>query len=424
MQTNKLRPYQVEGVERLLALVETKRHAAILADEPGLGKTIQVAEFINRRSDLLYILIVCPASLRVNWKRELDRWLLPHLQSTLHVEIVSYEEVVREYIEFDEYDLIVFDEAHYLKNPEAKRTKACLALEAKTRLFLTGTPVVNRPMDLFPILQSLGMKLSRTEFGKRYCGGKLVCIRWKPTKRYAWDFSGASHTDELNKVLRAQVMVRRTKREVLHDLPPKIRQVIELSIPDGESPELKAAVTRMFDGMESAAANLAELKKVAFEELSKARLDLARNKLPHVEEFVRDLLAEEDKVVVFAHHREIIEALRIDLADYGTVSLYGGMTDAQKDAAVTRFQTDPNIRVFVGQIQAAGTGLTLTSAHTVVFAELDWVPGNVTQAEDRCHRIGQGDPVRVIHLVAADSIDARMVRALVDKQNTIDEVMK
>lgn len=388
--------------------------------------TIQVAEFINRTQPK-DVLIVCPASLRMNWNRELVKWVKLEARFGFYAAIRSYEDIVSGKFGLPNkrpYDLIVFDEAHYLKNPEAKRTKACLALEAKTRLFLTGTPVVNRPMDLFPILQSLGMKMSRTEFGKRYCGGKLVCVRWKPTKRYAWDFSGASNTDELNKVLRAQVMVRRTKREVLHDLPPKIRQVIELAIPDGESPELKAAVTRMFDGMEQAAANLAELKKIAFDELSNARLDLARNKLPHVEEFVRDLLAEEDKVVVFAHHREIIEALRFDLADYGTVSLYGGMTDAQKDSAVTRFQSDSNYRVFVGQIQAAGTGLTLTSAHTVVFAELDWVPGNVTQAEDRCHRIGQRDPVRVIHLVAADSIDARMVHALVEKQNVIDEVMK
>ena len=395
-----------------------------MADEPGLGKSAQVIEFINQRTSIIYVLIVCPASLRLNWRQEFDQWLRPTDADSVELTILSYEEVTAgKAVELPDLDLIVFDEAHYLKNPAAKRTRACLALKAETRLFLTGTPVVNRPMDLFPILQSLGMKANRTAFGKRYCGGKLVCIRWKPTKRYAWDFSGASNTEELNAALRKHVMVRRTKAEVLHELPPKIRQVIELSIPDGESPELKAAVTRMFDGMESAAANLRELRRIAFEELAKARLDLARNKLPHVVSYVRDLLEEEDKVVVFAHHREVVDAL---VSAFGgeAVRLYGGMTDAQKDAAVRAFQTSASVRVFVGQIQAAGTGLTLTAARTVVFAELDWVPGNVTQAEDRCHRIGQHDPVRVIHLVAADSMDARMVRALVDKQNVIERVTK
>lgn len=394
--------------------------------------TIQVAEYINRTLPGL-VLIVCPASLRVNWCRELKKWLASDtalrddhsLESEWTVTVVrSYEQIVAGDVPPDvKIDIAVFDEAHYLKNPSAKRTKACLSIVADTRLFLTGTPVVNRPMDLFPILSSCGMKMDRTAFGKRYCGGHLVQIGWKPRK-FAWDFSGASHTDELNAALRASVMVRRTKAEVLTELPEKTRQVIELDIPDGESVALKDAVKRMFDGMESAAENLSELKRIAFNELAAARLDIARNKLPHVIEFVKDLLEEEEKVVVFAHHREIIEALQEGLADYVPVKLYGGMTDAQKDYAVRAFQTNPKCRVFIGQIQAAGTGLTLTAAHTVVFAELDWVPGNVTQAEDRCHRIGQHDPVRVIHLVARESVDARMVRALVDKQSVIDKVTK
>lgn len=422
MQTPTLRPYQIEGVERLIELTAV-RHAAILADEPGLGKTIQVAEYINRTRPH-EVLIVCPASLRWNWSRELKIWLRTETLFGLYVSIRSYEEVVshRE-IADKRYDLAVFDEAHYLKNPAAKRTKACLALEAGTRLFLTGTPVVNRPMDLFPILSSAGLKLSRVEFGKRYCAGHLVCIRWKPAKKYAWDFSGASNAEELNAALRKHCMVRRTKQEVLADLPAKIRQVLELDIPDGESPALKEAVGRMFDGMAQAAENLSELKRVAFEELSKARLEIARNKLPCVVEYLHDLLEEEDKVVVFAHHREIVDALASGFGA-AAVKLCGGMTDAVKDAAVRAFQTSPAVRIFVGQIVAAGTGLTLTAAHTVVFAELDWVPGNITQAEDRCHRIGQTEPVRVIHLVARGSVDLRMVHALVEKQVLIERITK
>ena len=416
-QQNHLRPYQIEGVEKLIELTD-RRGGAILADEPGLGKTIQTAEFINRTKPGS-VLIVCPASLRLNWRRELDYWLAPNAPCI--VTIYSYDGVARGHAADQDFDLIVFDEAHYLKNPQAGRTRACLSLAARTRLFLTGTPVVNRPMDLFPILKSLGMKLSKTDFGKRYCAGHLVQIRRKPRK-FAWDFTGASHQDELNSALRRHCMVRRTKADVLADLPEKIRQVIELDIPGyEESASLKDAVTRMFDGLASAAENLPELKRVAFSELSAARLEIARQKVSFVIKYVRNLLEEEEKVVVFAHHREIID--RIVAAFHGSVELKGGMTDRQKSAAVRAFQ-EGNARVFVGQITAAGTGLTLTAARTVVFAELDWVPGNVIQAEDRCHRIGQQLPVRVIHLVAEGSVDARMVHALVDKQRIIERVVK
>lgn len=421
MITKMLRPYQVQGVEKLIELT-TKRNAAILADEPGLGKTIQVVEYINRTLPD-EVLVVCPASLRINWCKELNAWLdIPEDFQDFSIAVASYESVVsfQEAYTTKHYSLVVFDEAHYLKNPAAKRTKACLAIPADTRLFLTGTPVVNRPMDLFPILQAIGLKYSKQEFGKRYCNGHLVQIRWKPRK-FAWDFSGASRTEELNTNLRKHCMVRRTKAEVLTELPSKIRQVIELDIPHGESVALRDAVNRMFDGMKSAAENLSELKRIAFEELAAARLENAKHKLPYVLDYLRDLLEEESQVVVFAHHREIVAAIAEAIP--GAVKLYGGMSDRQKDAAVSAFQSG-KAPVFVGQIQAAGVGLTLTAARTVLFAELDWVPGNVIQAEDRCHRMGQTDTVRVIHLVAKDSVDARMVRALVDKQNIIERITK
>lgn len=417
-QTPCLRPYQREGVRQLIDLV-ARHGSALLADEPGLGKTVQVAEYCNQTHPA-NVLVVCPASLRINWQKELDRWL--NRDAVAFTCIRSYEQVVADNYPDVTFDLIVFDEAHYLKNPTAKRTKACLSVEARARLFLTGTPVVNRPMDMFPILQSMGAKWSRTEFGKRYCAGKLITVRWKPKKKLAWDFSGASHQEELNAILRKHCMVRRTKAEVLTELPEKIRQVIELDIPDVESSTLKAAVTRLFNGMEHAAANLGELKKIAFTELAAARLDIARAKLPAVLERVNDVLEEEDKVVVFAYHREIIDDICGEYGD-SAVRLYGGMTDKQKNAAVEAFQNG-DARVFVGQITAAGTGLTLTRARTVVFAELEWVPGNVTQAEDRCHRLGQRDTVRVIHLAARNSVDARMIKALVYKQSNIDRITR
>lgn len=405
---NQLRPYQIEGVNRLIAF----NRDAILADEPGLGKTIQMAHYINIASTLT-VLVVCPASLRLNWQRELDKWV----EKPIFLEIISYEGTKN--LTDTKYDLIIFDEAHYLKNPNAGRTKRCLNLKARRRFFLTGTPIVNKPMDMYPILSSIGLNMTKTAFGKAYCGGFLQLIRYKP-KKYAWNFNGASNTDKLHELLTKNCMVRRRKADVLKELPPKVRQIIELDIPTGESKEFKSVMTRHFQSFSSMAEVLDNPMPIPFTELAEYRLEQARAKLPHAIEFISNLIEEVGKVVVFAYHREILEALHEAFAS--SVMVYGGMTDKQKNASVESFQNG-NAQVFIGQITAAGTGLTLTASSTVVFVELDWVPGNVIQAEDRCHRLGQTDTVHAIHLVVKDSIDACMVQALVRKQNIIEEVV-
>ena len=255
----------------------------------------------------------------------------------------------------------------------------------------------------------------------QFPAGKLVQVGWRPS-RWVWDFSGASHVDELNASLRANLMIRRTKAEVLSELPSKVRQVIELDAPNGESPELQQVLRTAYSSFTNAAGEIGE-EKVDFEELSNARKELGEIKLPHVLSFLKETLLEEvEKVVVFAYHKEIIDKLYDALKTFTPVKLYGGMSDRQKNESVLRFQADPAVRVFIGQITAAGTGLTLTAANTVLFAELDWVPGNVTQAEDRCHRMGQRDTVRVLHVVLRNSVDGMMVRALVEKQKIIERV--
>lgn len=424
MKSNlKLRPYQEQGVQALLEKLYTNaKHGALLADAPGLGKTCQAVEVANRLmapykvGPIFKILVVCPASLRLNWSREIQAWV----KTDRYFEVRTYGEIVRKKQDYQDYTLIIFDEAHYLKNPDAKRTKACTALaeNAYYKLVLTGTPVVNRPIELWPVLRILGAKTTRVAFAIRYCAAtlKYVYVRGGG-RRKVWDLNGASNTEELNHTLREHVMIRRTKEEVLTELPSKVRQVIAMDFASGESEEFK----RRFSSLSLAADVLEEVKKTSFEELARERYNVAMAKIPYVQEFISDILEEEDKVVVFAHHREVVRALA---EGDDRVMLYGGMTERQKDEAVRRFQTDPNVHVFVGQIAAAGVGLTLTAARTVVFAEPDWVPGNVTQAEDRCHRIGQKDTVRVFHIVAEGSIDARLVRAIVDKQSVIEEITK
>lgn len=436
---NQLRPYQAEGVKRLLEI--TSKRDAILADEPGLGKTIQIAGYINSAKPKT-VLVVCPASLKVNWKRELDKWLsfFPD-----ELDIVSYGKLnaVRDSL-CPSWDLVVFDEAHYLKNPDAIRTKQSFAIPAIRRIFLTGTPIVNRPMDLWPILKAIGTKMTKMQYGKKYCNAHLEKIplskeKYLKVKRHArggnvieeggrhyrvvWNFSGASNTAELGEQLRKTVLVRRTKAEVLNELPEKIRSVVEIIRPDNGG-EPAALRNKVYSSFNVASMSFDDITRVAFEEMSALRKEHALLKVPYVIKFCLNLLEEEEKIVLFAHHRDAIAELdkAFTAAGVETVLLYGGMTPKQKQDSVDRFQTG-TARVFIGQLSAAGVGLTLTAASTIVFAEIDWVLGNILQAEDRCHRMGQKHPVRIFHLTFAGTIDARLIHALVEKQNTIQEVM-
>jgi len=451
-------PFQKAGI----ALMATRANN-LLGDEMGLGKTVQAIGLVNVDPSVQRVLVVCPASLKLNWERELSRWLVRQLRVRvqrageiwvgLHADvvIVNYDIVDRYMgsIAKTEWDLLVVDECHYLKNPKAKRTSAVLGkkakkdgtggqpgIVAKRRVFMSGTPVVNRPIELFPILNALQPGKWGFKQMIRYCAGFQG--------RWGWDFSGASNLDELQRELRATLMVRRLKKDVLTDLPAKRRQIIELPDDGLEAlvAEEQAQYKRHEDTMAELRARLAvaeladdeeqyaELSKklaaagmVAFDEMSKVRHEIALAKLPMVIEHVQSVLDQNGKVVVMAHHRDAVDQIATAFAHEGAVKLYGGMDDANKDAAVTAFQNDPQCRVFVGGIKAAGVGLTLTASSHVVFAELDWVPGVVSQAEDRCHRIGQTESVLVQHLVLEGSLDARMVKFIVAKQDVIDRAL-
>ena len=237
-------------------------------------------------------------------------------------------------------------------------------------------------------------------------------------------------------------MIRRLKKEVLKELPPKYRQVIEIP-PNGNSAivarerarmaeiearleDLKVAVelAKISDDPKAyadAVKNLRSAVMVSFDEMSRVRHETALAKVPDVVTFLKDAVSNH-KVVVFAHHRDVIEQIKDAFGD-AAVILYGGMSEKVKNENIDKFQNDDNVKLFVGSIKAAGVAITLTAASHVVFAELDWVPGNMTQAEDRCHRIGQTDNVLVQHLVLEGSLDAHMAYKLVEKQEVIDKAL-
>lgn len=447
-------PFQRAGIAYASA-----RPGALLGDEMGLGKTIQAVGVINADPTVRRVLVVCPASLKLNWKRELERWLVRpatigiasgSLWPEGEVVIINYDILSKHRAAVDavQWDLLVVDEAHYMKNPEAQRTilvlgrdarrgkEAAPAIRARRRLFLTGTPIVNRPVELWPLIHSLDPAgwPSFWAYAQRYCGARQ--------NGYGWDFSGASHLEELQDKLRSTILIRRLKADVLTELPAKRRQVVEIAANGaaGAIRREREAWARIERDVEAAAAaaelakagtdeeyaeavrRLQDTTRAAFTEIAALRHETAVAKIPAVIEHLRCVLDGGAKVVVFAHHHDVVDALA---AEFGAecVKLDGRDAPAARQAAVDRFQSDPACRLFVGSIAAAGVGLTLTAAAHVVFAELDWTPGNVTQAEDRCHRIGQRESVLVQHLVLEESLDARMAHVLVGKQAVIDAAL-
>jgi len=417
-----------------------ERDNVLFADEMGLGKTIEALGVINADPKAKRILIVCPASLKLNWARECERWLVDRgtvavagksFPKDANVVILNYDILGKWSKELRKrWDVLVADECHYVKNKDAQRSKKLFALKARRKLFLTGTPILNRPVELWTIVSSLDpMEFDHFwNFAKRYC---------KPTRnRFGWEFNGATQLDELHERLRSTIMVRRTKAEVLPDLPPKRRQVIEFA--SDHLANLIAIETEAWDehrrrlndlravshakGNESDLAALRAGVNAAFGELAKLRQDTALAKVPLVVEHIKNVLEDTGKIVVFAHHRAVIRELAEPFEDI-VVTLKGDDNVNSRQAAVDRFQNDPTCRLFIGSITAAGFGLTLTASAHVIFAELDWVPALLTQAEDRTHRIGQRDSVLVQHLVLQESLDARMVGTLLKKQRVIDKVI-
>ena len=404
-------PYQLEGIEFAM-----NRRATLIADEMGLGKTIQAIGVMNAHPELYTVLIVCPASLRINWAREIDRWLISPCVDVL---IVNYDILHKYEWGKKTFDLLIMDESHYLKNKSAKRSRLARTIKAKHRILLTGTPILNRPVELWHqlhILDPIAWPLkSYGQYTHRYCAAHRT--------RWGMDVSGASNLGELNERIKP-LMIRRLKSEVLKDLPAKRRQIIELST-DGVSADLLDRMTAMDTEIEYAAKvkGLDEAMRVAFIDTATVRHEVALAKVHLAIEFIKEALESSEKVVVFAHHRDVLQELYDGLLDYNPTVVHGSVSQYHRQAAVDRFQNEDGCRVFIGQIQAAGVGITLTAASHVIFVELDWTPGMVSQAEDRCHRIGQKDSVLVQHLVLDGTLDAKIAKALIKKQSIIDRAI-
>jgi SWI/SNF-related matrix-associated actin-dependent regulator 1 of chromatin subfamily A len=442
-----LSPFQIDGVKFLVSPPEGKHHQyhKLLADDMGLGKTIQAIVAMNVL-DAQSIIVVCPSGVKIHWAREIAVWSTKKLSIFVvrdgktaippaDVIIVNYELMLKRKINDQigmrsvrrPFDVCILDEAHYLKSLDAKRTERILGSKSflhntQYKWALTGTPVLNRPAELYPILYTLAPGLihpwvSWAAYSERYCnahrqrqcrkcGAKVAyedvkCPQCTSTSIQQWgmDTKGSSNLTDLSERLKP-FMLRRRKEDVLADLPPLIETIIELDIdPPSTSDDTPLATVRR---------------------------DLALAKIPAAIAHIKDQLSTIDKLVVFGHHRSVIETLYAELSDYNPVKIYGGMTADEKQEAVDRFINDPNCRVTLNNTIAGGTGidgLQKVCAHAIVH-ELDWSPGIMDQARDRLRRIGQESPVFVQYLIVPDSIDTAISDVISNKRHIIRQIIK
>jgi SWI/SNF-related matrix-associated actin-dependent regulator of chromatin subfamily A-like protein 1 len=420
-----LKPFQRAGVKYLLA-----QRRAFLADEQGLGKTIEALATLE--ADGAYpAVVVCPASLKLNWMRELERWLPGRSIQALSGLGGGEASIPPADITVVNYDILaarapalaamhpralVLDESHYCKNPAAKRTQAVARLAATVPseglvLALTGTPVMNRPPELIAQLRIIGRLAdfgSGAQFGRRFKGADAhVRLHWH---------------------LRSRCFVRRLKVEVLPQLPAKTRTVVPVELDN--DPEYRLAETDVIAWLRSRPLDLSELDaKIAaalraerLVRLNALKMLAARGKLHAALAWIHDFCSSGERLVVFARHREVQRAV-VERFPHA-LHILGEDTHAARDASVSAFQAADSSgnQLIVCSLEVAGQGLTLTQASNVAFLELDWTPAKHDQAEDRLHRIGQQDAVNAWYLLAAGTIDETMANLLERKRAVIGAV--
>lgn len=427
--------HQEEGIEFLL-----KNKKCILADDMGLGKTYQsIVAALEVEAER--ILVVCPSSLKINWMREIqnfcedasiikgkhwdpDRFTIINYDILKNFHTIKergkkYEEweLRREIVEFDP-DLIILDEAHFVKNHKSIRGKILKDISKKyspERVWLlTGTPIANRPMDYFNLLSIIDSPVTNNwvHYAKTYCEG----MRFKKGGRFVWVTTGASNLEELSTKTRRTIL-RRKKEDVL-DLPEKLITPVylELENVDGYKNVWEDYMEqRRLDGKKgNPAKDLVEMTLL--------RTFIAMETVPYTIEKTEEALELGKKTIIFCNFNDEMDSFINHFGDK-CVCVRGGMSDKQKQRAVDRFQEDDSCMVFVGQIKAAGVGLTLTAAEIVIMNSLDWVPGNHEQAEDRAYRIGQKETVNIYYMLIDDTIDTLVWDILNEKKKVIGTIM-
>jgi len=419
--------HQKEAIEKLAG---SKRF--ILADDMGLGKTTATI-IAALETGAKKILIVCPASLKINWQREIenytDRSVYISEGKNFSIEhdfvIVNYDILKNFYdlkgkteslITQGNFDLIILDEAHYVSNGQAARTKLVNSFSKSCERvwLLTGTPMTNRPMNYFNLLALIESPVAQNwmAYAIRYCQG----YQFTAGTRKIWNVTGASNLEELRDRTSRQVL-RRLKTEVL-DLPEKIITPVYLRL---KSKLYEGLMGEYYDWYNRNPDESTSLT-VQFSKLMKVRQVIAEEKIKDTIELAENILEQDKKVIIFTNFTDTLNKIA-DHFGKQAVRLDGSTSKPQRQYAVDQFQDNEKIKVFVGNVKAAGVGITLTAAEAVIINDLSFVPGDLAQAEDRAYRYGQKNSVSVYYPIFDNSIEGIIYDMVNQKKQNIGTVM-
>jgi SWI/SNF-related matrix-associated actin-dependent regulator of chromatin subfamily A-like protein 1 len=430
--------HQKEGIKWL-----KERDTGILADSMGLGKTRQ-AIMSNEEGAV----IICPASLKINWKREIEM-VYPNdkvylIESGKKEPIEKSKWVIINYDMVGKYkdDIInvikegagnlIIDEAHYIKGKKTIRSKNTIEIskEAKRVFCLTGTPVMNRPAELFNLLKVIRHPLGEKTFyfSKRYCNGhmKVIFRKYGGVIRY-WDETGSSNLSELKELTQDSIL-RRTKEEVL-DLPEKLISVQICELDREWQKEYDIAWEKYLEWVENNPEdkdieNILSARHLI--ELGKLKQVCSMSKIKRVVQDIENAIEQGEKIIVFSQYTNTIETImeRLKEQEIEAVKLTGQSNMDERQEAVDRFQNEEEVKVFVANIKAGGVGINLTQGQIVMFLDMDWSPEIHKQAEDRACRIGQKSVVNIYYYIVEGTIEEDIITILEEKRRMIIELMQ
>ncbi len=426
--------YQKLGIEFLI----NSGGRALLADSPGVGKTVQALGYITHMG-YKRNLIVCPASVKFSWESEAEKWTnlksfvidshtkLDEIDSNVELIIINFDILEKFHKEFLKYkwDSMVVDESHLIKSQKAKRSKVIKLLSKviPNIVMLTGTPVLSRPMEMFNILSMIDPKEWNNYYGyaTRYCDGKQGY--------WGFEAKGASNLTEL-KARISKYFLRRTKEEVLKQLPPKNRIEIKIDLPKEERAQYDLVESNLVKYLKEYKKDKTEKdieKSLAAEKLVKLNLLREINtmgKIPTVKELIDNIMEADEKVIVLSSFNAPLKELQ-EMYEESSVLLLGETPIDERGEMVKKFQTNPNTKIFFGGTRSAGVGITLTAASNVIFLDLPWNPADLDQGENRAHRPGATyESLNIYQIISKDSIDGFMKKLLAHKQRIINQLVE
>jgi SWI/SNF-related matrix-associated actin-dependent regulator of chromatin subfamily A-like protein 1 len=424
------RPPLTHQKEAIQKLVENKKF--ILADDMGLGKTTSTI-IAALEAGAKKILIICPATLKINWKREIENYSDRSTYiaegknfSTEHDFVIINYDIIKNFhdpkkkddsqILRADFDLVIIDEAHYIKNAQAQRTKLINDLVKKVdRLWLlTGTPMTSRPIDYYNLLSLIDSPVAKNwmAYVIRYCQG----YQFKVGPRKVWNVMGASNLEELRDRT-VGLTLRRLKEDVL-DLPDKIITPVYLRLKSKLYEEVMGDYYNWYEKNPEESKSLT----VQFTKLTKVRQIIADEKIAQTIELAENIIEQDKKVIIFCNFTDSLNKI-CEHFGKAAVKLDGSMSKGERQLSVDQFQDSEKVKVFVGNIKAAGVGLTLTAGEAVIMNDLSFLPSDHSQAEDRAYRYGQKNNVLVYYPIFENTIEGIIYDILANKKQVISTIL-